>query len=176
MGVIQQSVNQAFSMAGLAKHLYQQSPGYQKMMEAKEFEESTERFIKGQEALALKKKEAGPLAQKDIENAQIQLGERRAAELLARGKYSAYANRVVNNALGKAISSNPVGPSGTQAPPAYDEQRAQAANQRAEDTARQVAEQNQREKEMLRQLRGLLPLSQELVASHTARRGLNASQ
>ena len=166
MGVIQQSVNQAFSMAGLAKHLYQQSPGYQKKMEEKEFDKSTEKFIKGQEALALKKKEAIPLAQKDIENAQIQLGERRAAELLARGKYSAYANRVVNNALGKAISSNPVSPFGSQTPPAYDEQRAQAANQRAENIARQVSEQNQREKEMIRQLRGLLPLSQELVAKH----------
>lgn len=166
MGVIQQSVNQAFSMAGLAKHLYQQSPGYQKKMEEKEFDKSTEKFIKGQEALALKKKEASPLAQKDIENAQIQLGERRAAELLARGKYSAYANRVVNNALGKAISSNPVSPFGSQTPPAYDEQRAQAANQRAENIARQVSEQNQREKEMIRQLRGLLPLSQELVAKH----------
>ena len=166
MGVIQQSVNQAFSMAGLAKHLYQQSPGYQKKMEEKEFDKSTEKFIKGQEALALKKKEASPLAQKDIENAQIQLGERRAAELLARGKYSAYANRVVNNALGKAISSNPVSPFGSQTPPAYDEQRAQAANQRAENIARQVSEQNQREKEMIRQLRGLLPMSQELVAKH----------
>ena len=166
MGVIQQSFNQAISVAGLANHLYQQSPGYQKKMEEKEFDKSTEKFIKGQEALALKKKEASPLAQKDIENAQIQLGERRAAELLARGKYSAYANRVVNNALGKAISSNPVSPFGSQTPPAYDEQRAQAANQRAENIARQVSEQNQREKEMIRQLRGLLPLSQELVAKH----------
>lgn len=166
MGVIQQSANQAFSMAGLAKHLYQQSPGYQKMMEAKEFEKSTERFIKGQEALALKKKEAGPLAQKDIENAQIQLGERRAAELLARGKYSAYANRVMSNSLAKAVGANPVSPFGSQTPPAYDEQRAQAANQRAEDTARQVAEQNQRNRDILKQLRGLLPLSQELVAKH----------
>lgn len=166
MGVIQQSVNQAFSMAGLAKHLYQQSPGYQKRMEEKEFDESTERFIKGQEALALKKKDASPLAMKDIENAEIQLGERRAAELLARGKYSAYANRVVNNSLGKAISSNPVSPFGTQAPPAYDEQRAQAANDRAEDQARQIAEQNQRNRDIVRQLRGLLPLSQELVAKH----------
>lgn len=166
MGVIQQSANQAFSMAGLANHLYQQSPGYQKMMEAKEFEKSTERFIKGQEALALKKKEAGPLAQKDIENAQIQLGERRAAELLARGKYSAYANRVMSNSLAKAVGANPVSPFGSQTPPAYDEQRAQAANQRAEDQARQVAEQNQRNRDIVRQLRGLLPLSQELVAKH----------
>lgn len=166
MGVIQQSFNQAFSMAGLAKQLYQQSPGYQKKLEDKEFDKSKEEYKKAQEALALKKQQAGPLAQKDLENAQLQLGERRAAELLARGKYTEYANRVTNNAYGKAIISNPVSPFGSQTPPAYDEQRAQAANQRAEDTARQVAEQNQRNRDILRQLRGLLPLSQELVAKH----------
>lgn len=166
MGVIQQSLNQAASVAGLAKHLYQQSPGYQKKMEDEEFKKSSDEYKKAQEALASKKQQAGPLAQKDLENAQLQLGEKRAAELLARGKYTEYANRVTNNAYAKAISSNPVSPFGTQAPPAYDEQRAQAANQRAEDTARQIAEQNQREKDILRQLRGLLPLSQELVAKH----------
>lgn len=166
MGVIQQSVNQAFSMAGLAKQLYQQSPGYQKKLEDKEFDKSKEEYKKAQEALALKKQQAGPLAQKDLENAQLQLGERRAAELLARGKYTEYANRVTNNAYGKAISSNPVSPFGSQTPPAYDEQRAQAANQRAEDTARQIAEQNQRNRDIVRQLRGLLPMSQELVAKH----------
>ena len=117
-------------------------------------------------ALAVKKQVAGPLAQKDLENAQLQLGERRAAELLARGKYTEYANRVTNNAYAKAISSNPVSPFGSQTPPAYDEQRAQAANQRAEDQARQIAEQNQRNRDIVRQLRGLLPLSQELVAKH----------
>lgn len=166
MGVIQQSVNQAFSMAGLANHLYQQSPRYQKKMEEKEFKKSSDEYEKVQEALSLKKQQGGPLVQKGLENAQLQLGERRAAELLARGKYTEYANQVTNNAFGKAISSNPVSPFGSQTLPAYDEQRAQAANQRAEDIARQVSEQNQREKDVLRQLRGLLPLSQELVARH----------
>lgn len=166
MGVIQQSLNQAASVAGLAKHLYQQSPGYQKKMEDEEFKKSSDEYQKAQEALASKKQQAGPLAQKDLENAQLQLGEKRAAELLARGKYTEYANRVTNNAYAKAISSNPVSPFGNQAPPAYDEQRAQAANQRAEDIARQIAEQNQRDKDILRQLRGLLPMSQELVAKH----------
>ena len=166
MGVIQQSFNQAFSMAGLAKQLYQQSPGYQKKLEEKEFDKSKEEYQKAQEALASKKQQAGPLAQKDLENAQLQLGERRAAELLARGKYTEYANRVTNNAYAKAISSNPVSPFGSQTSPAYDEQRAQAANDRAENIARQVSEQSQREKDILRQLRGLLPMSQELVAKH----------
>ena len=166
MGVIQQSVNQAFSMAGLAKHLYQQSPRYQEKMAKEEFDKSSDEYQKAQEALASKKQQAGPLAQKDLENAQLQLGERRAAELLARGKYTEYANRVTNNAYAKAISSNPVSPFGSQTPPAYDEQRAQAANDRAEDMARQVSEQNQRNRDIVRQLRGLLPLSQELVAKH----------
>ena len=159
MGVIQQSLNQAFSMAGLAKHLYQQSPGYQKKMEEKEFDKSLDEYEKAQEALDSKRLQSGPLAQKELENAQIQLGEKHASDLLARGKYEAYANQVRTNANGKAFFER-------QTPPAYDEQRAQAANQRAEDTARQVSEQNQREKDILRQLKGLLPLSQELVAKH----------
>ena len=159
MGVIQQSLNQAFSMAGLAKHLYQQSPGYQKKMEEKEFDKSLDEYEKVQEALDLKRQKAGPLAQKELENAQIQMGERHAADLLARGKYEAYANQVETNARGKAFFER-------QTPPAYDEQRAQAANDRAEDMARQVSEQNQRNRDIVRQLRGLLPLSQELVAKH----------
>ena len=159
MGVIQQSFNQAFSMAGLANHLYQQSPRYKKKMEDKEFNESLDKYEKAQEALDSKRLKSGPTAQKELENAQIQLGEKHAADLLARGKYEAYANQVRNNANGKAFFER-------QTPPAYDEQRAQAANQRAEDTARQIADQNQRNRDILRQLRGLLPLSQELVAKH----------
>ena len=159
MGVIQQSFNQAFSMAGLAKSLYQQSPGYQKKMEDKEFDKSLDEYEKAQEALDSKRLRSVPLAQKELENAQIQLGEKHAAELLARGKYEAYANQVRNNANGKAFFER-------QTPPAYDEQRAQVANGRAEDIARQVSEQNQRNRDILRQLRGLLPLSQELVAKH----------
>ena len=159
MGVIQQSFNQAFSMAGLAKHLYQQSPGYQKKMEDKEFDKSLDEYEKAQEALDSKRLKSKPPVQKELENAQIQLGEKHAADLLARGKYEAYANQIRNNANGKAFFER-------QVPPEYDEQRAQAANQRAEDTARQIAEQNQRNRDIVRQLRGLLPLSQELVARH----------
>ena len=159
MGVIQQSFNQAISVAGLANQLRQQNPNYQKKMEEKDFKKSVDEYEKVQEQLELKKQNATPFAQKELENAQIQMGERRAAELLARGKYEAYANQVRNNANGKAFFER-------QTPPEYDEQRAQAANQRAEDTARQIADQNQRNRDIVRQLRGLLPLSQELVARH----------
>ena len=115
MGVIQQSFNQAASVAGLAKHLYQQSPGYQKKMEEEDFKKSLDEYEEVQKTLDLKRQKAEPLVQKELENAQIQMGERHAADLLARGKYVAYANQVENNAR-------------------------------------------------VRQLRGLLPLSQELVA------------
>ena len=159
MGVIQQSFNQAASVAGLAKHLYQQSPGYQKKMEEEDFKKSLDEYEEVQKTLDLKRQKAEPLVQKELENAQIQMGERHAADLLARGKYVAYANQVEHPARGKAFFER-------QVPPEYDEQRAQAANQRAEDTARQIAEQNQRNRDIVRQLRGLLPLSQELVAKH----------
>ena len=159
MGVTQQSFNQAFSMAVLAKQLYQQSPEYQKKMENKEFNESLDNYEKAQEALDSKRLKSEPSVRKELENAQIQLGEKHAADLLARGKYEAYANQIRNNANGKAFFER-------QVPPEYDEQKAQAANQRAEDTARQVAEQNQRNRDILKQLRGLLPMSQELVAKH----------
>ena len=159
MGVIQQSFNQAASVAGLAKHLYQQSPGYQKKMEEEDFKKSLDEYEKAQEALDSKRLRSGPLAQKELENAQIQLGEKHAAELLARGKYEAYANQVRNNANGKAFFER-------QTPPEYDEQKGQEANDRAENIARQVSDQNQRNRDILRQLRGLLPMSQELVARH----------
>ena len=159
MGVIQQSFNRAMSVAGLSNQLRQQNPNYQKKMEEKEFEKSIDDYEEVQKILDSKREKAGPLEQKELENAQIQMGERHAADLLARGKYMAYANQVENNARGKAFFER-------QVPPEYDEQRAQASNQRAEDTARQIAEQNQRNRDIVRQLRGLLPLSQELVARH----------
>ena len=159
MGVIQQSFNQAMSVAGLSNQLRQQNPNYQKKMEEKDFKKSLDEYEKVQEALDSKRLKSGPTARKELENAQIQMGERHAADLLARGKYEAYANQVETNARGKAFFER-------QTPPEYDEQRAQAANQRAEDTARQIADQNQRNRDIVRQLRGLLPLSQELVAKH----------
>ena len=96
----------------------------------------------------------------------IKMGEQRSNELFSRGNYVELARQEEINALNKAGYFGPfIG---------FDEQKAQAANQRAEDQARQVSEQSQREKEMLRQLKGLLPLSQELVARH--KEGLNESK
>lgn len=160
MGVIQQSINQAASVAGLANHLYQQSPGYQKKMEYKEYKESQKRYFEGREALSKRRERAkeGSFEREAIENTMIKMGEQRSSELFSRGNYVESARQEEINALNRAGYFGPfIG---------FDEQKAQAANQRAEDQARQVAEQNQRNSDIVRQLRGLLPLSQELVAKH----------
>ena len=156
MGVIQQSFNQAFSMAGLAKNLYQQSPGYQKKMEKKDFDESTKRYEESKASIkkALEAKPAGYAGHEELKTAQKQLEDRRTDELLARGKYDEWAQRK-SGKFGRIADMSE-----------YDERIAEMANNRAEDIARQVSDQNQREKDILRQLRGLLPLSQELVAKH----------
>ena len=160
MGVIQQSFNQAISVAGLANHLYQQSPNYQKKMEYKEYKESQKRYFEGREALSKRRERAkeGSFEREAIENTMIKMGEQRSSELFSRGNYVESARQEEINALNRAGYFGPfIG---------FDEQKAQAANQRAEDQARQVAEQNQRNADIVRQLKGLLPLSQELVARH----------
>ena len=152
MGVIQQSFNQAVSVAGLANQLHQQNPNYQKKMEEKEFKASTRRYEEAKKELgkSFENFPEGHPARKALVSAGNQLEDEFNDKLLARGKYTEWAARVGNKIKRQE----------------YDEQKAQEANQRAEDQARQVAEQSQREKEIVRQLRGLLPLSQELVAKH----------
>ena len=173
MGVIQQSFNQAVSVAGLAKNLYQQSPGYQKRMQAKEELAGYERYeaakkeIKGQ----LKSHPENHVGNEELKAARDRLNEGRANELYSQGRYEDWARQTVRNAQ---ESKNQFGRVANIVE--YDEEIAQEANQRAEDTARQIAEQNQRNREIVRQLRGLLPLSQELVARHNERRGLNESK
>lgn len=160
MGVIQQSFNQAASVAGLANHLHQQSPGYQKKMEYKEYKESQKQYFEGRGALSKRRERAkeGSVEREAIENTMIKMGEQRSSELFSRGNYVEAARQEEINALNRAGHFGPfIG---------FDEQKAQEANQRAEDQARQVAEQNQRNSDILKQLRGLLPLSQELVARH----------
>lgn len=164
MGVIQQSVNQAFSVAGLARSLYQQSPGYQKKMEKRDFEKSTAEYEKSKADIkgALQKLPKGYAGHEELKTAQKQLEERRTDELLARGKYVDWAQRK-SGRFGRIVDMSE-----------YDERRAELANDRAESVARQVSEQNQRNRDILRQLRGLLPMSQYLVAKH--KEGLNESK
>ena len=152
MGVIQQSFNQAVSVAGLANQLRQQNPGYQKKQEAKDFAKSTKRYEEAKKELgkSFENFPEGHPARKALVSAGNQLEDEFNDKLLARGKYTEWAARVGNKIKRQE----------------YDEQKAQEANQRAEDQARQAAEQSQNEKEIVRQLRGLLPLSQELVARH----------
>ena len=152
MGVIQQSFNQAMSVAGLSNQLRQQNPNYQKKQEEKEFKESAKKYGEAKKELgkAFENFPEGHPARKALVSAGNQLEDEFNDKLLARGKYTEWAARVGNKFKRQE----------------YDEQKAQEANQRAEDTARQIADQNQRNKDILRQLRGLLPLSQELVARH----------
>lgn len=163
MGVIQQSFNQAISVAGLANHLYQQSPGYQKRMQAKEELAGYERYeaakkeIKGQ----LKSHPENHVGNEELKAARDRLNEDRANELYSQGRYEDWARQTLRNAQ---ESKNRFGRLANIVE--YDEEIAQEANQRAEDQARQIAEQNQRNRDIVRQLRGLLPLSQELVAKH----------
>ena len=156
MGVIQQSFNQAISVAGLANQLRQQNPNYQKKMEEKEFKASTKRYAESKAKIekALEAKPAGYAGHEELKIAKKQLEDRRTDELLARGKYDEWAQRK-SGKFGRIADMSE-----------YDERIAEMANQRAEDTARQIADQNQRNRDVLRQLKGLLPLSQELVAKH----------
>lgn len=152
MGVIQQSFNQAVSVAGLANQLRQQNPNYQKKMEENEFKASTKRYEEAKKELgkSFENFPEGHPARKALVSAGNQLEDEFNDKLLARGKYTEWAARVSNKIKRQE----------------YDEKKAQEANQRAEDTARQIAEQNQRNRDIVRQLKGLLPLSQELVARH----------
>ena len=152
MGVIQQSINQAVSVAGLANQLRQQNPNYQKKMEEKEFKRFQNDYTKAKEELgkSFKNFPEGHPARKALVSAGDQLEDELDNRLLVRGKYTEWAARVSHKLRMQE----------------YDEQKAQEANQRAEDQARQVAEQNQRNADIVRQLKGLLPLSQELVAKH----------
>ena len=163
MGVIQQSFNQAISVAGLANHLYQQRPGYQKRMQAKEELAGYERYEAAKKEIngQLKSHPENHVGNEELKDARDRLNEGRANELYSQGRYVDWARQTVRNAQ---ESKNQFGrlPSISE----YDEEIAQEANQRAEDTARQIAEQNQRNRDIVRQLRGLLPLSQELVAKH----------
>lgn len=157
MGVIQQSVNQAFSIAGLANQLYQQSPGYQKKLEEKEFKESTRQYIEGQKVLGRQRKltKEGSPEREAIEGAKIKLGEKRSNELLARGKYAEWARQEKHNAINRAGHFGPV--------VEFDEQKAQEANSRAEDTARQIIAQRDAYKSVLDQLRGVNQVSQAFL-------------
>ena len=163
MGVIQQSFNQAISVAGLANQIRQQSPNYQKKMQAKEELAGYERYeaarkeIKGQ----LKSHPENYVGNEELKAARDRLNEERANELYSQGRYEDWARQTLRNAQ---ESKNRFGRLANMSE--YDEKIAEMANDRAENTARQIAEQNQRNRDIVRQLRGLLPLSQELVAKH----------
>lgn len=160
MGVIQQSVNQAFSIAGLANQLRQQSPGYQKKLQQKEELKGYERYEAAREELKgqLKTHPEGYVGHEELKIARERLNEGRANELYSQGRYADWARQTVRNAQEK---KNRFGRESSIVE--YDEQKADEANQRAEDTARQIMAQRDAYKSVLDQLRGVNRVSQAFL-------------
>lgn len=160
MGVIQQSFNQAISVAGLANQLRQQSPGYQKKMQAKEELAGYERYeaakkeIKGQ----LKSHPENHVGNEELKAARDRLNEGRANELYSQGRYEDWTRQIVRNAQEKKNWFGRI-PSFSE----YDEEIAQEANQRAEDTTRQIIAQRDAYKSVLDQLKGVNQVSQAFL-------------
>ena len=144
MGVIQQSFNQAVSVAGLANQL---NPSFQNIKEAIK----TKHFAKNMQRVIDDPAE-DPETKKAAENMFQGLRQRQANYAYEHG-YSRGDARLAARMQGKVDKY-------------YDEQKAQEANQRAEDTTRIIIAQRDAYASVLQRLRGLLPMSQELVAKH----------
>lgn len=141
MGVIQQSVNQAFSIAGLANQL---NPSFQNIKEASK----TKHFAKNMQKVI-----DDPAEDPETKEAATKMFHglrQRQADYMYEHGYSAQDARLAARMQGKVDKY-------------YDEQKAQEANSRAEDTARQIAEQNQRNRDILNQLRGVNQVSQAFL-------------
>ena len=144
MGVIQQSFNQAVSVAGLANQL---NPSFQNFREGMK----TQHFAKNMQKVIDDPAE-DPETKNAAENMFQGLRQRQANYMYKNG-YSAGEARLAARMQGKVDKY-------------YDEQKAQEANQRAEDTTRVIMAQRDAYSNVLQRLRGLLPMSQELVARH----------
>ena len=144
MGVIQQSFNQAVSVAGLANQL---NPSFQNFKEGMK----TAHFAKNM--------------QKVIDDPAEDPETKNAAENMFQGLRQRQANYMYKNGYSEREAYLAARMQG-KVDKYYDEQRAQEANQRAEDTTRIIMAQRDAYSNVLQRLRGLLPLSQELVAKH----------
>lgn len=141
MGVIQQSVNQAFSIAGLANQI---NPSFQNIKEAIK----TKHFAKNMQRVINDPAE-DPETKKAAENMFQGLRQRQANYAYEHG-YSRGDARLAARMQGKVDKY-------------YDEQKAQEANQRAEDTTRIIVAQRDAYKSVLDQLRGVNQVSQAFL-------------
>ena len=160
MGVIQQSFNQAISIAGLANQIRQQSPNYQKKMQAKEELAGYERYEAAKKEIngQLKSHPENHVGNEELKDARDRLNEGRANELYSQGRYEDWTRQIVRNAQEKKNWFGRI-PSFSE----YDEEIAQEANQRAEDTTRQIIAQRDAYKSVLDQLKGVNQVSQAFL-------------
>ena len=141
MGVIQQSVNQAFSIAGLANQI---NPSFQNIKEAIK----TKHFAKNMQRVINDPAE-DPETKKAAENMFQGLRQRQANYAYEHG-YSRGDARLAARMQGKVDKY-------------YDEQKAQEANQRAEDTTRIIVAQRDAYKSVLQRLRGVNQVAQAFL-------------
>lgn len=141
MGVIQQSFNQAVSVAGLANQL---NPSFQNFKEGMK----TKHFAKNM--------------QKVIDDPAEDLETKKAAENMFQGLRQRQANYMYQHGYSEREAYLAARMQG-KVDKYYDEQRAQEANQRAEDTVRIITAQRDAYGNVLQRLRGVNQVSQAFL-------------
>lgn len=141
MGVIQQSFNQAISVAGLANQLNPSFQNFREGMKTKHFAKNMQKVIND------------PAEDPETKNAAENMFQglrQRQANYMYKNGYSEREAYVAARMQGKVDKY-------------YDEQRAQEANQRAEDTTRIIVAQRDAYKNVLQRLKGVNQVSQAFL-------------
>lgn len=141
MGVIQQSFNQAISVAGLANQL---NPSFQNFKEGMK----TAHFARNM--------------QKVINDPAEDIETKKAAENMFQGLRQRQANYMYKNGYSEREAYLAARMQG-KVDKYYDAQRAQEANQRAEDTTRIIVAQRDAYKNILQRLKGVNQVSQAFL-------------
>lgn len=141
MGVIQQSFNQAISVAGLANQLNPSFQNFKEGMKTKHFAKNMQKVIDDPAE--------DPETKKAAENMFQGLRQRQANYMYKNG-YSEREAYLAARMQGKVDKY-------------YDGQRAQEANQRAEDTTRIIVAQRDAYKSVLQRLRGVNQVAQAFL-------------
>ena len=141
MGVIQQSFNQAVSVAGLANQLNPSFQNFKEGMKTKHFAKNMQKVINDPAE--------DPETKNAAENMFQGLRQRQASYMYKNG-YSEREAYLAARMQGKVDKY-------------YDEQRAQEANQRAEDTVRIITAQRDAYAGVLQRLRGVNQVSQAFL-------------
>lgn len=141
MGVIQQSFNQAVSVAGLANQLNPSFQNFKEGMKTKHFAKNMQKVIDDPAE--------DPETKNAAENMFQGLRQRQANYMYKHG-YSEREAYLAARMQGKVDKY-------------YDEQKAQEANQRAEDTARIITAQRDAYKNVLQRLKGVNQVSQAFL-------------